>query len=646
LWNGRSGTGADRGAVERVGDFTTDRRVLTLTAIAVVIGVIGVVLAYALLWLIAVITNLAFHGRWSSRLGTPAGAHLGLGLVAVPVLGGLVVGFMARYGSEKIRGHGIPEAMEAILLGGSRIEPKVALLKPLSSAIAIGTGGPFGAEGPIIMTGGAVGSLVGQLFHLSSAERKTLLVAGAAAGMSATFGTPVAAVLLAVELLLFEWKPRSFVPVAVASGVAAGLRPVLFDAGALFPASRHPSLPGAGLLASVAVGVVAGFASCLVTALVYGAEDAFRKLPVHWMWWPALGGIVIGAGGLVEPRALGVGYENVRAMLAGHSVGTALVTLLIVKAVIWSVSLGSGTSGGVLAPLLIMGGALGVMESHVIPTGTPAVWALVSMAAMLSGTMGAPLTAVVFSFELTRDAEALLPLLLACTAAFTVAVLLMRRSILTEKVARRGHHLSRETSVDPFELLRVGEIMTVEVECLPATMAVAEAVAHVRDTSARPDPTRRHQGYPVVDEAGVVVGMVTRGDALAWELDSGAASGGAADATLAAVISAPAVTGRPDEPVGRLADRMAAAGVGRAPVVGPDGCLVGIVSRRDLLRARSRYLTGEVERQRLLVPRSPRGPRALDDGLFARSGIRGVLEAAWRHGGRDRKERAHGDDRL
>ena len=587
------------GRRERLGDFTTDRRVLVLAAMAAIVGVAAAVVAAGLLRLIDLITQIAFHGRFSFSPAAPFGHHLGPWVVGVPVIGALAIGLLARYGSEKIRGHGIPEALEAILIGRSRIDAKVALLKPLSSAVSIGTGGPFGAEGPIIMTGGAFGSLFAQLFHLSDAERKTLLVAGAAAGMAATFGTPVAAVLLAVELLLFEWKPRSLIPVALAAGVAAALRPLLLSGGALFPVNPTQALAGEGLPFAVAVGLTAGLASSALTLLVYACEDLFGRLRIHWMWWPALGGVVIGLGGVIEPRALGVGYDNIRHLLADGQVGTALASLLIVKAVIWSVSLGSGTSGGVLAPLLIMGGTLGALEGNWIPVGTPAVWAMLGMAAMVGGTMRAPLTAAVFTLELTRDVDALLPLLLACTAAFAVTVLLMPRSILTEKVARRGHHLSRETAVDPFELLRVGDVMTAQVETLPATMPVGDVVAFLSATSADVEPARRHHGYPVIHEDQTVVGMVTRGDVLAWARDmpSGA---------LGDVIATPVVTGVAHEPVGRLADRMAAASVGRAPIIGPDGQLVGLVSRRDLLRARVLSRAGEVERQRLLQPGLPR----------------------------------------
>jgi H+/Cl- antiporter ClcA len=339
------------GARDQLGDFSTDRRVLILSGMAVAVGAAAALVAWALVWLIGVITNLAYYQRFSSHFASPAGNRLGAWAVLVPAVGGLAIGIMARYGSEKIRGHGIPEALEAILIGRSRVEPKVAVLKPISSAISIGTGGPFGAEGPIIMTGGAVGSLIAQLFHLSSAERKTLLVAGAAAGMAAIFAAPMAAVLLAVELLLFEWKPRSFIPVVVASVIAALLRVPLLGSGPIFPVPGHAVPDAATLGFAAVVGLGAGLASGALTALVYACEDLFGKLRLHWMWWPILGGLAVGAGGLIEPRVLGVGYDTIQDLLTGRLAGGAAAALVLVKAIVWAVALGSGTSGGVLAPL-------------------------------------------------------------------------------------------------------------------------------------------------------------------------------------------------------------------------------------------------------------------------------------------------------
>jgi CIC family chloride channel protein len=446
-------------ATDRLGDFTAGPRMLTISAMAAIVGAIGAVVAWALVRLIAAITALAYFHTLAATGISPSQNRLGLWAILVPVVGGLVIGIIARFGSEKIRGHGIPEAMEAILIGRSRLGAKVAVLKPLSSAIAIGTGGPFGAEGPIIMTGAAFGSVFAQAFHLSDSERKTLLVAGAAAGMAAIFAAPMAAVLLAVELLLFEWKPRSFVPVAVAATIGTALRVPLLGAGAVFPVPPHVPFSAPGLAIGLAVGVIAGFASAFLTKLCYFCEDSFGKLPIHWMWWPTLGGIAVGVGGLFAPRALGVGYDVISDLFAGHLVAGAAFGLLIAKALMWAVALGSGTSGGVLAPLLIMGGALGALEASVIPGHDAGLWAMISMAAMMGGTMRSPLTAVVFLLELTHDIGLLPGLLIACTAAHAVTVLMMRRSILTEKVARRGHHVLREYVVNPLAQFRVEDVM-------------------------------------------------------------------------------------------------------------------------------------------------------------------------------------------
>ncbi|HVI28513.1 chloride channel protein [Hansschlegelia sp.] len=587
------------GAAPRLGDFTTDRRVLALIVMAALVGVGGAGAAWVLLRAIALVTNLIWFQRLDAGSASLAGASPGLWMVAAPALGGLVIGLMARFGSEKIRGHGIPEAIEAILIGGSRMHLKVAILKPLSSAISIGSGGPFGAEGPIIMTGGAIGSLFAQCFSLSAAERKTLLVAGATAGMTAIFGTPVAAVLLAVELLLFEWKPRSLIPVITACVTSFALRPALIGSGALFPFAGALDLPWWGPLLCVVVGVLAGLQSGLLTGLLYRAEDLFGALPFHWMWWPAIGGLVVGLGGLFEPRALGVGYEVIGDLLAGHVTASAVTSILIVKSLIWIVALASGTSGGVLAPLLIFGGCAGWLEGQVLP-GDPGAWALLGMAAMMGGTMRAPLTGILFAVELTGDLPLLGPLLMATGAAYAVTVLLLKRSILTEKIARRGQHVVREYSIDPLELLRVSEVMATTVDTLPADMKIDDAVAFFAG------PEHRHQSYPLVGSDGRVEGIIDRADVLRWSAER--AHG---EETLFERASDSSLTlGYPDEPLSRLADRMVAADVGRAPIVTRDGGrIVGLLSRKDLLQARGAAREAETTRAAYLV--GPRRSRPL-----------------------------------
>jgi CIC family chloride channel protein len=490
-------------------DFTVDRRTWSLAAVAIVIGIGGAALAVVLLRLIALATNIFYYHRISLAMVGPAGStESHFAMLIMPVIGGIIVGLMARYGTDKIRGHGIPEAIEAILLNGARVPPKVAVLKPISAAIAIGSGGPFGAEGPIIMTGGAFGSLVAQWLNLSDAERTTLLVAGAAAGMSATFATPIAAILIAVELLLFEWRPRSLVPVAVASVTAGALRIWWLGAGPLFPVDLPADIHlQRSLLVAVPLGILVGFAAAGLSRLMYGLEDGFEHLcgrvHIHWMWWPAIGGIGIGIGGFFFPRGLGVGYDNIAELLRGNAPVALLLGLIIAKSLMWAFSLSSGTSGGVLAPLLMIGAAIGEGAAHLahLPGQTQALWALMAMGAMLSGALGVPLTAVLFSLELTHALPAILPLVLACTASYLVTSLVMPRSILTEKLGRRGYHLSREYGVDPLELVTVSEVMT---ELPPGEEVVVGEQHHLPDSYVFSDETCR-----AVAEEMATTGLLT-----------------------------------------------------------------------------------------------------------------------------------------
>lgn len=585
-------------ALHTLGDFTTTWRVLPLACLASGIGVFSAFVALALLRLIGLFTNLFFFQRWDTTLISPAGHTLGVFVVFVPIIGALIIGFMARYGSERIRGHGIPEALEAILISGSRVEPRVAFLKPLSAAISIGSGGPFGAEGPIIMTGGAFGSLIAQFFRFTSSERKTLLVAGAAAGMSATFASPVAAVLLAVELLLFEWKPRSLIPVALASAVAGAVRRYIIGMGPLFPVPPHPAFIGPdGLVGCVIAGLLAGALSALLTLAVYGFEDVFRLLPIHWMWWPAIGGLIIGLGGLIFPQALGVGYDIIGALLQGDFTTHMLAGILLVKLVIWAASLGSGTSGGVLAPLLLMGGALGGLEALFLPNEGVGFWPLVSMGAILGGTMRSPFTGVIFTLELTHDVNVLLPLLVATVIAHAFTVLTLRRSILTEKVSRRGYHLSREYAIDPLEILFVREVMHTNSVALPANLPLADVLQSIRTDGAQRD----QRLYPVVDDAARLVGVVTRStlqDLLRTPPSPDSRQ-------LAEVARTNPVVAYPDEPLRVVVYRMAETGLTRLPVIARDGSgtFLGIVSLYDLLQARVRNLEAEQRRERFLPVR-------------------------------------------
>jgi H+/Cl- antiporter ClcA/CBS domain-containing protein len=563
-------------APPRLADHSADMRMLLLAAMALAVGSGSAFAALGLLKLIAIVTDLAWYGRLSVAPLRIADVATSPMVVVIPIAGSLVVGLMARFGSDKIRGHGIPEAIEAILFGESRLSPKVAVLKPLSSAISIGTGGPFGAEGPIIMTGGAIGSLFAQCFHLSAAERKTLLVAGAAAGMTAIFGTPVAAVLLAVEVLLFEWKPRSFVPVVAGAVTALAWRPLLIGTGALFPFTGHAMIGWMVLPVAALIGVATGFEAALLSTALYRIEDALHRLPIHWMWWPAMGAIVVGLGGLIEPRVLGAGYDTIQALLDGSLALRLLVLLLAVKAVVWLVALGSGTSGGVLAPLLILGGSLGCLAGHWLP-GDAGFWTLIGMAGIMSAAMRAPLTGAVFAVELTGRLDALPATMAAAVAGYAVAVLVLRRSILTEKISRRGRHIMQEFAVDPLAIAQAGQLMTRDPATLPETMAAADALGFFADGAV-------HRAYPVVNAAGWAVAMVTRSDALRWQ-----AGGLPANVTLGELLSdrsLPQV--HPDTPATTVAEMMIAEDVGRIIVTDPQTrAIVGILSRRDLLSARA-----------------------------------------------------------
>ncbi len=568
------------------GDFALNARLTWIAALAVVIGLLATLSAVLLLDLIRLFTNLFFFQTLSIANRSPAENTLGPWVIVVPVIGGLLVGMLARFGSEKIRGHGIPEAIEAILFGKSKMSAKVAVLKPLSSGIVIGSGGPFGAEGPIIMTGGAIGSLFSQYFHLTAAERKALLVAGATAGMTAVFGTPVAAVLLAVELLLFELRPRSLLPVALACAVAGFVRPLVMTPGPLFPLDT-PAADLWALPSCIVAGLACGLLSTTLSASLYAVEDAFAKLPVHWSWWPALGGIAVGVGGYFEPRALGVGYDVIGDLLHNQILLQGALALVAVKAVIWVLALGSGTSGGILAPLLIMGAGVGVLLGHVLPGADPLLWPLVCMAATLAGVMRAPLTATIFAFGLTRDANALLPLLATSAVSYGFTVLTMRRSILTEKIARRGYHIYREYGVDPLERQFVDEVMTRDVVTIDAGARADETLARFFGAG------QAHRAFPVVRD-GIAVGVLDRATLAAAVARDPAAPIGAVVADQRAIVALP------DESCRLVASRLALNHLERLPVVADLASmrLVGVVARSDLVKPRLGHIEEEERRER------------------------------------------------
>jgi CIC family chloride channel protein len=563
-----------------------NRRVIAIAAVACAVAVIAALLAQALTHLIGLITNLSFYGRLASDLVSPADNSLGAWVVLVPVAGAVVVGLMARFGSRAIRGHGIPEAMEQVLTNQSKIPARMIILKPLSAVISIGTGGPFGAEGPIIATGGALGSFVGQILRITAEERKTLLAAGAAAGMAATFGAPVSAVLLAVELLLFEYRPRSVIPVALAAVTGTAIRIAFLGTAPAFPVIDIVQPPARALAGYVLIGALVGVGSVAVTKVVYAVEDGFARLPVHWMWWPAIGAIPVGIVGIISPHTMGVGYDNIEQMVSGTLAGRALALLCAWKLVSWTFSLGSGTSGGTLAPLFTIGGGLGATLTAALAAALPSlgmdprIGALVGMAAMFAGASRALLASVVFAFEATRQPLGLLPLLGGCTAAYLVSCALMRHSIMTEKIARRGVRVPSEYTADHLAQVLVRDVALRAVTTLAAAMPVSEARAFLE--SGRPGAG--HQGFPIVGEDGRLVGMLTRRDLLAPAADPAR--------PLASLVSRPPLTVSPDDSLRDAADVMVRERVGRLPVLAA-GRLVGIVSRSDLLDAHGARLAGE-----------------------------------------------------
>jgi H+/Cl- antiporter ClcA len=563
-----------------------DVRVLKITATAMMLGAVVALIARALTALIGLVTNLSFYGRVSTAFVSPADNHLGLWVIAVPVIGGLVVGAMARWGSQAIRGHGIPEAMEQVLVNESRIAPRMTWLKPVSSAIAIGTGGPFGAEGPIIATGGALGSLVGQFLHVTADERKTLLAAGAAAGMAAVFSAPISAVLLSIELLLFERRASSLIPVAFAAVIGTGIRYVLEGNAPMFPMPEIASPGLAAIAAYIVLGLIVGVISVGVTKLIYTIEDAFEKLPIHWMWWPALGGVVVGVVGYVMPMTLGVGYGNIAAVVAGQLGLGTMLTLCLLKFVSWSVALGSGTSGGTLAPLFTIGGALGGVAGVLLVNWAP--WlhvdarlaALVCMAAIFAGASRAFLTSVVFAFETTQQPHGLLPLLGACAASYLVSGLLMRNTIMTEKIVRRGLRVPSDYAADFLDQILVRDACSRSV----VTLGASQTLDTVRAWLDGDDASARHQGFPVIADDGQVLGVVTRRDLTDSHIPGHALTGSLFRRRLLAV--------QDDHSLREAADHMVEADVGRLVVLSSEKPrrMVGIITRGDLLAAHARRL--------------------------------------------------------
>jgi H+/Cl- antiporter ClcA/CBS domain-containing protein len=573
-------------------------RMLLVSLLAAAIGLVAGVIAFVLYKLIGLVTNLFFFHRWSTDFSSAQHNHLGWMVIVTPVIGGLIVGVMAKYGTSKIKGHGIPEAMEAVLFNRSRIAPRVAILKPISAAIAIGTGGPFGAEGPIIQTGGAIGSLVGQAFHTTAVERKVLLACGAAAGMSATFNTPIAGVILAIELLLFEFKSRSFIPLVIASTLATAVHMQLLGLGAMFQVGPMDFAIPRGLPFYLALGAICGLAAVGFSKVLYWVEDLFEKLPFDEMWWPAIGALGLGIIGFFVPRVLGVGYDTIGDILNGQLAWKLLIIVLLAKAAALAVSLGSGTSGGLLAPCFMwsaaMGGIFAMVANHFLPGAhlSPGAFALVAMGAVFGAASRATFTFIIFAFEITRDYNSVLPLMLVSVIADGIAMLLMpNSSIMTEKLARRGLRVHQDYETDVLSQTRVADTMEQELPAIPAGTTVGTLAERI----AQHDPAvARHEALLILDEAGKLSGIITRGDLLrALDKDSsGAITVQEAGSTRLVVI-------HPDELVSEAAAKMLRNDVGRLPVVDRTDHrkVVGYLGRSGVMAARLRRLQDEHVRE-------------------------------------------------
>jgi chloride channel protein, CIC family len=583
-------------------------RIVLMSFLAAGVGLLAGIVAYILYKLIGLFTNLCFFHEATTTFRSVGGDHLGVWVILVPVAGGLIVGLMAKYGSSKIKGHGIPEAMEAVLVNRSRIEPKVALLKPISAAIAIGTGGPFGAEGPIIQTGGALGSLVGQFLHTTAVERKVLLACGAAAGMSATFNTPIAGVILAIELLLFEFKSRSFIPLVIASTLATAVHMQLLGAGPMFTVKAMDFGVPRALPFYLLLGLICGLAAVAFSKALYWTEDQFEKLPVDELWWPAIGALGLGVIGYFVPRVLGVGYDTIGDILNGQLGLKLLLVVMIAKAVALVVSLGSGTSGGLLAPMFMssaaLGGVFALAANAIFPSAnlSTGAFALVAMGAVFGAASRATFSFIIFAFEITRDYNSVLPLMLVSVIAAGIALLLQpRSSIMTEKLERRGLHIHQEYETDVLQQMQVSETMDHDAPTLPAETPVSELAERI----ARHDPAvSRHQALVIVDGDGKLVGMVTRGDILrALEEDPAGAI------TVLEAGSREVVVTYPDEVLHEASAKMLRNNIGRLPVVDrkDPGRVVGYLGRAGILAARLGRLDDEHVREPGWMSRFSRG---------------------------------------
>ncbi|HEY9363999.1 MAG TPA: chloride channel protein [Chitinophagaceae bacterium] len=576
---------------ENIGAHTKPNkfRLLSISSMAVFIAVCISFIAKLLMHLISFITNLSFRGDFSLPYTSPGENNLGLFVILVPAIGGVIVGLMALYGSKAIRGHGIPEAMEQILTNQSKIRPTITYLKPISSAISIGTGGPFGAEGPIIATGGALGSTLGQILRITHNERKILLAAGATAGMAAIFGSPIAAIFLAVELLLFEFSPRSIIPVALACITGAAGHHFLFESKPVFEIATFIEMPSnTALFAYSIMGIVVGLLSVIVTKIVYLIEDGFEKLPVHWMWWPAIGGLGVGIIGYLAPKTLGVGYENITDILSGTMSFQIILSLCLFKFISWAIALGSGTSGGTLAPLLTIGGAAGAMLGSAILYLFPAsgvtlpLAALVGMSAMFAGASRALITSIIFALETTAQSNALLPLLASCTGSYIVSFFLMENTIMTEKIARRGVKTPTSYEPDILEKVNVEEVISSNGLVLSEENTIAEVRAWLEK-----EKEYFSNYFIIVSNENEFRGIVSSSNIFS--------NHHATEKQVGSLIKRKNISISTDNSLRVAVELMAKENIDVLPVVSPDNKIIGMISYKDILSA---YKEGSDEHEK------------------------------------------------
>lgn len=570
------------------------KRLITISLLAVLVAICISFIAKFLIHLIYLITNISFYGSTSLEDIPPAGNQLGLWVIAIPTIGGIIVGLMAHYGSKAIRGHGIPEAMEQILTNQSKIKPTITYLKPISSAIAIGTGGPFGAEGPIIATGGALGSTLGQILRISHNERKILLASGATAGMAAIFGSPIAGVFLAIELLLFEFSPRSIIPVALACITGAAGHHFLFSTGPVFPIDHVLAIPSnTALLIYSIIGIVMGFISIFITKIVYWIEDMFEHLPIHWMWWPAIGGVAVGIVGYFAPRTLGVGYENITDILSGHLALNVVLSLCILKFISWAIALGSGTSGGTLAPLMTIGGATGALIAGAIlyyyPNSgiTLSMTALIAMSALFAGASRALLTSIVFALEVTGESHALLPLLAACTASYFISFFLMKNTIMTEKITRRGIKTPDHYEPDILEGVLVKQVMDNNEMVIEENNTIGE----VRTWLER-EKDYQSNYFVIVSHDNDFKGIISSSNLFS--------NHHAPEKVVSELIKRAPVSISEEESLRLAVELMAQENMDILPVVGKDNSLIGILSYKNILNAYKKDVEDNFKRRRVI----------------------------------------------